>query len=354
MALTGATRSLSVWIDLANSPHPLLFAPIARALESEGHAVLVTARDHAQTVELARPRWPNLEVIGGPSPPGRVRKARAIARRVGALRSWARGNRPDVALSHNSYAQIAAVRAAGIPAVTAMDYEHQPANHLAFRLARLVVLPEALPAEVARRQGARESKVRRYPGLKEAVYVGDFQPDRGVAERLGVERGPGRPLVVMRTPPSGALYHGFENPLFVEVLETLARQTQLQCVVLARGEAERATLRGLGLPNFVIPGAAIDSRSLVYTADLVIGAGGTMTREAALMGVPTLSLFAGREPAVDRSLERSGRLTRVTDARLVAEVAPRTSKPVPIPELRRLGEPALGVFLAAVGEAAGR
>jgi predicted glycosyltransferase len=354
MALRSASRSPSVWIDLANSPHPLLFAPIARALESEGHAVLVTARDHAQTVELARPRWPDLEVIGGPSPARRSRKAHALARRVGGLRSWARRNRPDVALSHNSYAQIAAARASGIPTVTAMDYEHQPANHLAFRLSRLVVLPEVLPAAVARRQGAREGKIRRYPGLKEAVYVGDFEPDPGVAARLGLEHGQNRPLVVVRTPPSGALYHGFANPLFAEVLETLARQQNVQCVVLAREERERAALRALELGNCVIPEAAIDSRSLVYAADLMVGAGGTMTREAALMGVPTLSLFAGREPAVDRSLEGSGKLTRLTDSRQVAEVRPRVSEPLPLGELRRLGEPALGVFVAAVGEAAAR
>lgn len=31
-----------------------------------------------------------------------------------------------------------------------------------------------------------------------------------------------------------------------------------------------------------------------------------MTREAALLGVPTVSLFAGRRPAVDRWLEQNG------------------------------------------------
>jgi uncharacterized protein len=60
---------VKVWIDLSNSPHALLFAPIARRLEELGHAVLVTARDNAQTVELGRGYWPGLEVVGGESPP---------------------------------------------------------------------------------------------------------------------------------------------------------------------------------------------------------------------------------------------------------------------------------------------
>ena len=48
------------------------------------------------------------------------------------MRRWARAERPDVALSYNSYAQILAARSLGIPAVTGMDYEHQPLNHVAF------------------------------------------------------------------------------------------------------------------------------------------------------------------------------------------------------------------------------
>ena len=50
-----------------------------------------------------------------------------------------------MALSHGSYAQIVAARLARVPAVTMMDYEHQPANHLSFRLARRVIVPATFP-----------------------------------------------------------------------------------------------------------------------------------------------------------------------------------------------------------------
>ena len=69
---------MKIWIDFSNSPHPLLFAPVARRLEAEGHEVLVTARDNAQTIELARERWPAVEVIGGPSPRGRASKVATL------------------------------------------------------------------------------------------------------------------------------------------------------------------------------------------------------------------------------------------------------------------------------------
>ena len=145
---------MRIWIDLSNSPHALLFRPVARRLEELGHSVLITARDNAQTVGLARKRWPEVTVIGDASPNGRLAKAGSMLKRVAGLRAWARSAQPDVALSHNSYGQILAARWLRIPAVTAMDFEHQPANHLAFRLARTVLLPTALEHSQVRRQGA--------------------------------------------------------------------------------------------------------------------------------------------------------------------------------------------------------
>ena len=106
---------MKVWIDFSNSPHPLLFAPVVARLGELGHDVVLTARDHAQTLALARERWPETRLVGTSSPRDRARKAVSVARRVLELRQFAVDARPDVALSHNSYAQVAAARATGVP-----------------------------------------------------------------------------------------------------------------------------------------------------------------------------------------------------------------------------------------------
>jgi uncharacterized protein len=328
---------VKIWIDLSNSPHPLLFAPVARRLRHDGHDVLLTARDNAQTVELARERWPEVEVIGGDSPKGKAAKIAAIVRRVADLRRWAAARRPEVALSHNSYAQIMAARSLRIPVVTAMDFEHQPANHLAFRLATTVLLPEALPASEVRRQGATSAKIISYPGLKEELYIGDFEPDPAILAKLGIKPRP-RTVVVARTPPSRAAYHQFDNPLFAEALSMLSSHEDTVCVALTRHPEQLAAIRALDFRNCVVPSAAIDSRSLIYAADAMIGAGGTMTREAALMGIPTWTVFAGETPAVDVWLERQGLLARLTNVGQLAQLGPRASRPREPSELRKRGE----------------
>ncbi|MDQ3103428.1 MAG: DUF354 domain-containing protein, partial [Actinomycetota bacterium] len=235
---------LRVWIDLANSPHPLLFAPIAERLENLGAEVDVTYRDHAQTAELTRERWPHATEIGAPSPAGRLAKVRSLGGRVAELRAWAREHRPDVALSHNSYAQVLAARSLGIPAVTAMDYEHQPANHVAFRGAQVILLPEAVPLDAVRRQGASAAKVIQYRGLKEEVYLADFEPEPGILERLGIARPPGGAVVVARSAPAGAAYHPDENPILDDCLRVLDGRGDVVTVVLARHPWQRDVLHG--------------------------------------------------------------------------------------------------------------
>jgi hypothetical protein len=343
---------MRVWIDLSNSPHPLLFAPVTRRLRDEGHEVLFTARDNAQTVELARQRWPEVEVIGGQSPKDRRAKLAAIYDRMASLRRWARACRPQVALSHNSYAQIVAARSLRIPSVTAMDFEHQPANHLAFRLARTVLLPAVLTARVLRYQGARPGKIVRFPGLKEELYIGDFEPDPQIAARVGLAARP-PVLVVARTPPSRAVYHHFDNPLFEDALRTVCAQAGVTCVALTRHPEQVAALQALGLPNLVVPRSAVDSRSLMYAADAMIGAGGTMTREAALMGTPTWTLFAGDTPQVDRWLEQQGRLRRLTDPAQLQGLAPSQGPRRTPADLRGRSRAIEDVFLAATVAAAG-
>jgi predicted glycosyltransferase len=80
--------------------------------------------------------------------------------------------------------------------------------------------------------------------------------------------------------------------------------------LLARTEAH---LQGYGArPNLILPLAALDGSNLIASADLVISAGGTMNREAAALGVPAATIYAGRRAAIDEELVREGRLRRIS------------------------------------------
>jgi predicted glycosyltransferase len=301
-----------LWIDLANSPHVPFFRALMPEFERRGFEVEITAREFAQTVELAEAAGLRPVVIGAHGGRALAGKAGNLIGRASALRRWARGQAFDLAVSHNSYAHILAARSLGIKSVTLMDYEHQPANHLAFRLASRVIVPRSFPEESLRRCGARAEKVRRYDGTKEDVYLADFAPDPRFAETLG-ELGvrPDDVLVVVRPPASDALYHRFENELFDELLNRLSARVGVKTILLARNEAQRAAYKERSGENLILPGIALDGSNLVAHADMVISAGGTMNREAAALGVPAATIYAGRWAAIDEELVREGRLKRI-------------------------------------------
>jgi predicted glycosyltransferase len=303
---------MRIWIDLANSPHVPFFRALLPEFARLGHQSEITARDYAQTVALAQAAGLTAAVIGGHGGGRLARKAGNLVGRAAALARWARGRGLELAVSHNSYAQIAAASAMGIRTVTLMDYEHQPANHLAFRLASRVIVPEVFPEGSLARYGASRSKVKRYAGIKEDVYLADFQTDPNFSETLrtlGV--GPEHVLVVVRPPASEALYHRFENQLFGELLDRLCASSDVRVILLARTALQRVQYENSAKANLILPPGALDGANLIASADLVISAGGTMNREAAALGVPAATIYAGQWAALDEQLLREGRLRRI-------------------------------------------
>jgi predicted glycosyltransferase len=229
------------------------------------------------------------------------------------LLRFGRGRSFDAALAHGSVDLPPAARVLRIPNTTMFDYEWAVAqHHLICRLADRVLVPDAIPAERLARYGAQPPKLVRYPGLKEEYYLSDFEPDPGVLATLEVD--PASILCVVRTAPSYALYlGGSENPLLPRVLARLSGDERTRIVVLARTEEQRRATRALGLPRVVVPERAVDGRSLVAFADLLVSAGGTMNREAAVLGTPVWSVFEGRLGAVDERLAAEGRLRFLRD-----------------------------------------
>ncbi len=317
--LATVPEAMRVWIDLTNSPHVLVMRPLIDRLTADGHEVRVTARDFAQTIALCERFGIEHEAIGRHRGERLAAKALGLASRSLELVRWARaeqrasGVRFDIALGHGSNDVSVAAAALSIPSSTMFDYEWAAVQHnVNCRLARAVVVPDAIPAERLFRYGAR-GKLKRYEGLKEEYYLADFEPDSKVLDELGLDRA--RPIVVVRTPPEVSLYHRFASDLFGAVLERLraaAAQEGVQAVVLPRVASQRAQLAAVS--GFVVPDGAIDAQSLIWNADLVVSAGGTMNREAVALGAPVYTTFEGRLGAVDMRLIAEGRLRKLTNA----------------------------------------
>ncbi len=325
---------MKVWIDLTNSPHVLVLAPVIERLRGAGHEVQVTARDFAQTLGLCERFGIEHVTIGAHRGSSLIAKGRGLVDRSLALRAFAAGRRFDLAMGHGSNDISVAAALLRIPCSTMFDYEWAAVqHHVNCRLAQAVVVPDAIPPARLRRYGAA-GKLGRYAGLKEEYYLADFEPDAGVLRELGLD--PAEPITVVRTPPAVSLYHRFENDLFAQVLERLRGS---QAVVLPRTPEQRRELARAG--GYIVPERAIDAQSLIAFADLVVSAGGTMNREAVALGTPVFTVFEGRLGAVDEQLIAGGRLRRLHSAQ---EISPaKRGTPAGTGRVRR--DPALLIDL---------
>jgi predicted glycosyltransferase len=301
-----------VWVDMTNVAHPIVLRPLVELLERDGHEVEISARPLSHTLDLLDAWGHRYTAIGRYGGASKAGKARAAVDRIARLLSFARGRRFDHALAHASADLPPVCRVLRIPNTTMFDYEWATLqHHVICRLANRVLVPEAIPPERLRRYGAKPPKLVRYPGLKEEYYLSDFEPDHSVLEKLGLPEG--ELLCVVRTPPSYALYlGGSENELLPPLLQRLERQG-CWTVVLTRTPEQRAAVNSLGLERTIAPERAQDGRSLVALADALVSAGGTMNREAAVLGTPVWSIFEGPLGGVDELLVREGRLKILRD-----------------------------------------
>jgi predicted glycosyltransferase len=163
--------------------------------------------------------------------------------------------------------------------------------------------------------------VRRYNGIKEDVYLADFQPDLGFEKHLSKLGITGNDiLVTVRPPASEALYHRFENALFDQLLERLLATPSVRVVLLPRNDFQRTAYSVRGNSNLILPANPMDGGNLIAYSDLVVSGGGTMNREAAALGIPAASIYLGEWAAIDEELVKEKRLQRISNSEDVRDL----------------------------------
>jgi predicted glycosyltransferase len=156
---------MKILIDISNSPHVLFFNPIIKELEKRGHEVIITAREHAQTLELLKIYGYKYELIGKHAGKNKFKKLLNALSRVFAIKKFIKQQKPDVCISHQSPYVIYAGFLSGIKRIYIFDNEHaRLQNKLTFPAANKIICPEAITEFSGK-------KFVKYPGIKEAVYL---------------------------------------------------------------------------------------------------------------------------------------------------------------------------------------
>ncbi len=298
-----------LWFDLDNSPHVPLFKPILEELSRRHVDFLLTARAHAQTKDLLEMWHIRHSLVGIHGGKSTFRKIGNLVHRSLALALVARDFPISLSVSHGSRSHLMASTIMRIPYVWMNDYEFTEKG-LANAFADYILLPDLIPDSRAIAAGFNMRKVIRYSGLKEEIYLNIFVPDPSFRSSLDI--GSSNTLVTIRPPSVTANYHNTTSEdLFLRCLSRFSANPTVICLIVNRTSAELALIPPAmrAKRNIRILDHAIDGLQLLWHSDLVVSGGGTMNREAALLGVPTFSIFTGRRPYLDEYLQEQGRMT---------------------------------------------
>lgn len=299
---------MNVWFDVDNAPQARYLLPLARALERRGHRVVLTARDHGETVEILEDEGAAFHVVGTSFGRGIRRKLVGLVRRTRDLGDFlARMEDPIDLVVTGSRAATLAARRCRLQSFVIIDYEH--VDFLAYRLAASNVLhPDVIDPAAFERRGIKRERLLPFHGLKEDLSFSGLDLDAAQAVDFGAAASAA--TVLFRPPAEESHYYRTESrQLALALLRHLA-VNDVQVVLSPRDPAQIGYVDEIGdwaRPPIVLERPA-PFVALLKGVDAVVSAGGTMLREAAYLGVPAYSIFRSRIGAVDRYLASIGRL----------------------------------------------
>ncbi|MCK5642243.1 MAG: DUF354 domain-containing protein [Gammaproteobacteria bacterium] len=328
---------MKIWIDLTNSPHVNFFAGMIMDLQKD-HDVLLTCRPLANTIELLDIHAPSYHVIGKHYGKSIVKKTLGFIFRIFQLLAFLWGKKIDVAISHSSFYSPVVAWLLGVRSIYLNDNEHAEGNRISFVFADKIMVPEFLDLQKVQKQWAGPEKIIQYQGVKEGIYLWDYTPS--ISDNFEVNDREHKKIIFIRPEPwTAQYYHGETN--FLDTLLMQLKDTA-KIMLLPRGDIQKDYYRQDKFAGITVLEKSISLSDIMGNCDLFIGAGGTMTREAAVLGIPTISIYQDKLLDVDSFLiEKESMIhKKKLDVEFVVNFLEDRGKRPPDKELLRKGKEA--------------
>jgi len=305
-----------IWFDFDNAPHVPILMPIIKELRKRGYQTLLTARDKAETKELLILNKEKFKVIGKSFPKNKILKLLFTLNRALKLIFYLNkieNGKTILSVNHSSRSALLASWLKRIPSVALYDYEYVNSTFQNI-FASKILMPNVFTKDKLKKANISTKNLDYYPGIKEQIYINPTYKKADLLNELGVD--PSKIIITFRPPGTSGHYHNPKSEIIMdEILNKMSQEKdKIFLITLPRTRKQKETIFTLLKQKkfqFLIPERPINGIDLILNSDIVLSGGGTMIREAAVLGVPSYSFFQGPKGAVDEFLEKSGRLISI-------------------------------------------
>lgn len=275
-------KNKTIWFDFSNPPHVNLFKPLLSHFSNQQYQTFCTAREFVETIGLLNKYQIPFNTFGKHGGGNRIKKAYNLVYRNLLLLSKV----PSFDLSISSSFEAPQVSwLKGRKSVVFDDNEIAP-NWLYAKFVTKVFYPSIIPKEGWNRVGIKDHKLQPYSGYKEDIYIADYKPDTSFINHLPFDK-----YVVVRPENILAAYVPKGRKSIVPKLLKLLVNKGINVLYLPRYDFDKQYAPKSA--KIFIPGKPLNGLDVCYYSDAVLTGAGTFAREAACLGVPSVSFFAG-------------------------------------------------------------
>lgn len=288
---------MKIWFDLTNSPHINFFKEIISDLLGRGHDIIITCRPLANTVDLLELYKIPYQIVGEHYGKSLIKKILGFPIRIWQLYKYLHKKKIDVGVSQSSFHSPLTGLLLGIPTIYTNDNEHAFANKISFLFADIILIPEFLDIKKVVNLFVNKKKVTQYPGVKEGIYLWKKYKD--------FNREPvGQFEIFIRPEPRTAQYYKGGEYFMDDIIKGLKDDYHIS--ILPRDQVQSNHYLNEEFTGIIVYSKPLTLEKIANDCSLFIGAGGTMTREIALIGIPTISVYQDELLAVDKYLIKQG------------------------------------------------
>ena len=258
----------------------------------KNNQILITSRNYREASDIAKIRKLKVKTVGKHGGADLFNKLQASTFRISHLSKIVRKFSPDVAISFCSPEASRISFGLGIKHIAFSNFPFINATmRLSLPLSYKLFTPKHINKKEYTKFGINEKDIIQYKALDEYILI-KGKSFTSTLPKLKLDQ---KQTILFRTVQTQASeVHGHKPLNIIPIIKRIAKDfPDFNLIVLGRYYEQinmlKENFRG---SKIIVLNKVVDSAEILSITDVFVGSGGTMTSEAALRGIPTISYNA--------------------------------------------------------------
>ena len=274
---------MKIWFDILTPKQYLFFEYFIQKLRKQ-HKIVSTSRKYQQVNGIRKFGSINPIIVGKHGGKNNVNKLLASLDRTKLLTNKIEKLNPDLLISFCSPEASRVAFGLGIPHIAFSDSPHAEAvMRLSLPYATKLLTPWIIPKSDFEGFGINRKNIISYKAIDAGIIIKNYQKNK----QKKINR---KKIIVIRPEESEAAYITKKSKTVKIIRKIVGKFPEEQKIVLSRYKEQTENLRKIFGSDICLFSKPVNGKELLNNTDCFIGSGGTMTAEAGLLGIPTISL----------------------------------------------------------------